>query len=177
MNFNDSQTKLNLATAFSKESQATNRYYYYAQVAKKEGYEQISRIFLDTQENERAHAKIWYKELKGISDTKTNLMHAAKGEYEEWTSMYKEYARIAKEEGFLDIASKFEGVAAVEKEHEDRYLKLLSNLENNTVFEKDCEITWHCINCGHLHTSKQAPMVCPVCSHPQSYFEKWCNNY
>lgn len=173
-----SKTYENLAFAFAGESQARNKYTYFASKAKKEGFEQISSIFTMTAENEKEHAKMWYKLLSdGVADTRTNLRLAAEGENEEWTSMYKGFAETAKAEGFLDIAEKFEKVAAVEKEHEERYLALLDNLEKGTVFKRSSEQTWICRNCGHVHTGAQAPDICPVCDHPLAYFELRAENY
>ena len=177
VDFESSQTKKNLEAAFAGESQATNKYAYYASKAKKEGYEQIAAIFEETAGNEKEHAKIWFKELGGIGDTKANLKAAAEGENYEWTDMYKEMAATAREEGFERLAALFEGVGKIEKEHEERYLALLKNLEEGKVFEKDGEFVWKCRNCGHLHFGKSAPQVCPVCAHPQAYFELQSKNY
>ena len=163
--------------AFSGESEARNKYTYFASVAKKEGYEQISALFLDTANNEKEHAKMWFKELKGIGNTAENLKSAAAGENYEWTDMYATFAKEAEEEGFTEIAQKFRMVAAIEKTHEERYLKLLNNVEMQKVFEKSEEIMWECRNCGHLVIGKKAPQVCPVCAHPQSYFEVRAENY
>lgn len=174
------RTEQNLMTAFAGESQARNKYTYFASKAKKEGYEQIASIFLETADNEKEHAKMWFKYLNGgdISSTVENLKAAASGENEEWTDMYKTFAEIADEEGFTEIAEKFRGVAEIEKKHEERYLKLLSNVEQNKVFTKDTGIhIWKCRNCGHIHIGESAPVVCPVCAHPQSYFEICAENY
>ena len=178
MDLKGSRTELNLQTAFAGESQARNKYTYFASVAKKEGYEQIAAIFQETADNEKEHAKMWFKHLQGISDTATNLKHAAEGENYEWTEMYAEFARVAREEGFLAIARQFEMVAAIEKTHEERYQKLLANVENDEVFKnKTGIVVWRCRNCGYLHTAAEAPKMCPVCAHPQAYFEKDCKNY
>jgi len=177
MELKGSKTEKNLMAAFSGESEARNKYTYFASVAKKEGYEQLSAIFLDTANNEKEHAKLWFKYLNGISDTKTNLKSAADGENYEWTDMYANFAKEAEEEGFTEIAAKFRAVAAIEKTHEERYLKLLNNVEMNKVFEKSEEIMWECRNCGHLVVGKKAPEVCPVCNHPQSFFEVRKENY
>lgn len=172
------KTQVNLMTAFAGESMATNKYAYYASKAKKEGYVQISEIFLETSRNEKEHAKLWFKALHdGVGTTSQNLLDAANGENEEWTAMYAEFAKIAREEGFVEIADLFEGVADVEKEHEARYRKLLENIESGHVFVKDGETTWKCGNCGHIHVGKNAPDVCPVCDHPQAYFELKAENY
>ena len=177
MELKGSRTEANLAYAFSGESQARNKYTYFASTAKKEGYEQIAAIFTETADNEKEHAKMWFKLLGGIGSTPENLIAAAAGENEEWTQMYKEFAEVAREEGFDAIAKMFEGVAAIEKTHEERYLKLLENLKNGAVFERDGECIWVCGNCGHIHKGKTAPEVCPVCAHPQSYFELRATNY
>ncbi|MBF7096398.1 rubrerythrin [Alkalibacter mobilis] len=171
------QTEKNLWTAFAGESQARNKYDYFASVAKKEGYEQIKAFFEETAGNEKEHAKLWFKYLKGISTTENNLAAAAEGENYEWTDMYKEFAETAKAEGFDELAEKFEGVAKVEKLHEERYLKLLANIKSNTVFNKPEEQVWVCRNCGHVHTGSSAPDECPVCDHPQAHFELRCTNY
>lgn len=171
------KTEANLWTAFAGESQARNKYSYYASKAKKDGYVQIAQIFEETANNEKEHAKIWFKLLKGIGTTEENLKAAAGGENEEWTDMYKVFAEEARAEGFDEIAALFEGVAAIEKEHEERYLKLLDNIEKGVVFSKDGDIVWKCTNCGHLHFGKEAPEVCPVCSHPKAYFEQQATNY
>ena len=167
----------NLMTAFAGESQARNKYTYFASVAKKEGYEQLSEIFLETANNEKEHAKMWFKELGGIGTTAENLKAAAEGENYEWTDMYKGFAETAKEEGFDRIAYLFEEVAKIEKEHEERYRKLLTNVEDGLVFSKDGDRIWQCRNCGHIVIGKEAPKVCPVCNHPQAYFEVKKENY
>lgn len=172
-----SKTEQNLWTAFAGESQATNKYGYFASVAKKEGYEQICSIFEETQKNEKEHAKLWFKYLNGIGDTAENLVHAAEGENYEWTEMYSEFAKTAREEGFTEIAAKFEGVAKIEKEHEERYKKLLENVKGNTVFIDSDVVIWKCRNCGHIHIGAKAPEVCPVCNHPQAHFERRAVNY
>ncbi len=178
MNLKGTKTEANLATAFAGESQARNKYTYYASQAKKEGYEQIAAIFQETANNEKEHAKIWFKLLHdGIGDTAENLKDAAEGENYEWTDMYAKFAEEAKEEGFTKIAFLFESVAKIEKEHEDRYKALIKNLQDGAVFEKDGEFAWICRNCGHIHFGKSAPSVCPVCAHPQAYFELRCINY
>ncbi len=171
------QTEKNLEAAFAGESQARNKYTYFASVAKKEGYEQISSLFLKTADNEKEHAKMWLKELKGIGDTKENLTAAAEGENYEWTSMYENFARTAEEEGFAELAAKFRLVGEIEKHHEERYRSLLKNLETAAVFEKSAVKVWECRNCGHLCIGTKAPEICPVCSHPQSYFELQAQNY
>ena len=171
------RTEQNLMTAFAGESQARNKYTYFASVAKKEGYEQIAAIFMETAENEKEHAKLWFKALGGIGNTAQNLLHAAEGENYEWTEMYDEFARVAEEEGFLALAKQFRGVAAVEKEHEERYRKLLENVETAQVFAKAGITVWVCRNCGHIHIGTEAPKACPVCVHPQSYFEVRATNY
>ena len=177
MELKGSKTEKNLMAAFSGESEARNKYTYFASVAKKEGYEQISAIFLDTANNEKEHAKMWFKELKGIGNTEENLKAAAAGENYEWTDMYAQFAKEAEEEGFTELAKKFQMVAKIEKSHEERYLKLLNNVEMQKVFEKAEETMWECRNCGHLVIGKKAPQVCPVCAHPQSYFEVRKENY
>ncbi|MEE1115536.1 MAG: rubrerythrin family protein [Clostridia bacterium] len=171
------QTEKNLEAAFAGESQARNKYTYFASVAKKEGYEQIAAMFLKTAENEKEHAKMWFKELKGIGNTAENLVHAADGENYEWTDMYEGFAKTAEEEGFADLAEKFRLVAAIEKHHEERYRALLNNVETATVFEKSEVKVWECRNCGHIVVGTKAPDVCPTCAHPQSYFEINCENY
>ena len=173
------KTEKNLMEAFAGESQARNKYTYFASKAKKEGYEQIAAIFEETANNEKEHAKMWFKLLNGgeVKDTVSNLKAAAEGENFEWTDMYEKFAREAEEEGYSDIARMFRGVAKIEKEHEERYLKLLKNIENNNVFEKDESTVWICRNCGHVHVGKKAPEVCPVCNHPKSYFEVKNTNY
>ena len=179
MELKGSKTEQNLMTAFAGESQARNKYTYFASKAKKEGYEQIAAIFEETANNEKEHAKIWFKLLNGgeIPKTTDNLQAAADGENYEWTDMYAEFAKVAKEEGFDHIAYLFEGVAKIEKEHEERYKKLLSNINDEIVFSSDGETIWICRNCGHIHIGKKAPNVCPICNHPQSYFERKANNY
>lgn len=174
-----SQTEKNLQTAFAGESQATNKYAYFASKAKKDGYEQISAIFTETSLNEKEHAKMWFKLLEGgdIHDTAANLQAAADGENYEWTDMYKGFAETAHAEGFEDIAIKFEGVAKVEAEHEKRYLKLLENVKGGLVFSRDEDTIWQCRNCGHIVIGKYAPEICPVCAHPQSYFQIAARNY
>jgi rubrerythrin len=173
-----SKTEANLAYAFAGESQARNKYTYYASQAKKDGYEQISAIFLETAGNEMEHAKLWFKHLhNGVPGTAENLKDAAAGEHGEWTQMYKEFAEVAREEGFIDIAKQFEGVALIEKSHEERYLKLLKNVESCEVFKKAEQTVWFCRNCGHLHYGPAAPDSCPVCSHPLAYFELRSTNY
>ena len=171
------KTWKNLMDAFAGESQARNKYTYFAKVAKKEGYEQIAAVFLETAENEKEHAKLHFKKLNGIGDTIENLKEAANGENYEWSDMYPSMAKDAREEGFDDIAEMFEGIAEVEKKHESRYKKLLRNIEDGTVFKKDSKIYWKCRNCGHIHEGFEAPDVCPVCKHPKAYFEVWAENY
>ncbi|MBP5694761.1 MAG: rubrerythrin family protein [Bacilli bacterium] len=172
------KTEKNLWTAFAGESQARNKYTYYASVAKKEGYEQIAALFLETAENEKEHAKLWFKELDELGDTKANLKAAAEGENYEWTEMYEEFAKTAEEEGFKALANKFRMVAAIEKHHEERYNKLLENVELVKVFKKDTGITiWKCRNCGYIFVGEEAPKVCPCCLHPQSFFEVNAENY
>ena len=167
-----SQTEKNLWTAFAGESQARNKYTYFASKAKKEGYEQIAALFLETADNEKEHAKLWFKALGQLGNTAENLKHAAEGENYEWTEMYDEFAKTAEEEGFYDLAEQFRGVAAIEKHHEERYLALLKNVENLEVFRKSTGIhTWKCRNCGCIVISEEAPKICPVCLHPQAYFE------
>ena len=176
--FKGSKTEANLAAAFAGESQARNKYTYYASKAKKEGYEQISAIFLETAGNEKEHAELWYKLLNdGIPDTMTNLKDAAAGEHYEWTEMYAAFADEAKDEGFEKIAFLFEKVAEIEKTHEERYLKLLKNIEDGVVFSKSEKVVWICRNCGHILDCENAPQVCPVCDHPQAYFELRAVNY
>ncbi|MBQ7794680.1 MAG: rubrerythrin family protein [Clostridia bacterium] len=177
MELKNSKTWDNLQAAFAGESMARNKYTYYASKAKKDGYNQISDIFTETANNEKEHAKIWFKLLGGISDTEENLKQAAAGEHEEWTVMYKEFAETAREEGFTDIAALFEGVAKIEKHHDERYTKLVENLQKGIVFEKSEAVVWICMNCGHLHTAKSAPELCPVCAHPKSYFKMNEENY
>ena len=177
MELKGSKTEKNLQEAFAGESQARNKYTYFASVAKKEGYEQIAAIFEATANNDKEHAKMWFKELQGIGTTAENLKAAASGENFEWTDMYERMAKEAEEEGFKAIAIKFRMVGAIEKEHEKRYLALLNNIEMQKVFEKSEETMWECRNCGHLVIGKKAPQVCPVCAHPQSYFEVRKENY
>ena len=177
MNLKGTKTEQNLMTAFAGESQARNKYTYFASVAKKEGYEQISAIFLQTAENEKEHAKLWFKALGGISDTAANLLAAAEGENYEWTDMYDTFAKEAEEEGFKALAFQFRAVAEIEKAHEERYRKLLSNVEMQKVFEKSEMTMWECRNCGHLVMGTKAPELCPVCAHPKSYFEVRKENY
>ena len=171
------KTEKNLQAAFSGESEARNKYTYFASVAKKEGYEQISALFLKTAENEKEHAKLWFKELGGIGDTAANLESAAAGEYYEWTDMYEGFAKDAEEEGFTALAAKFRLVAAVEKHHEERYRALLKNVETAQVFEKSEVKVWECRNCGHIMVGTKAPEICPTCAHPKSYFESHAENY
>ncbi|MBE7086463.1 MAG: rubrerythrin family protein [Clostridiales bacterium] len=174
-----SKTEANLATAFAGESQARNKYTYFASKARKEGFVQIAAIFEETAKNEQEHAKIWFKLLNGgeISSTADNLKAAAEGENYEWTDMYAEFAKVAREEGFDEIAKLFDGVAAIEKEHEERYRKLLANVKGDLVFSKDGDAVWQCSNCGHIVVGKKAPEVCPVCAHPQAYFQVRAENY
>lgn len=171
------QTEKNLEAAFAGESQARNKYTYFSSVAKKQGYEQIAALFLDTANNEKEHAKMWFKELEGIGDTAHNLAAAAAGENHEWTDMYAGFAKTAEEEGFPELAEKFRKVAAIEKHHEERYRALLKNVETAQVFEKSEVKVWECRNCGHIATGTKAPEVCPVCAHPQAYFEVCAENY
>ena len=171
------QTEKNLEAAFAGESQARNKYTYFASKAKKEGYEQIAAIFLKTADNEKEHAKMWFKELNGIGDTLENLNAAADGENYEWTDMYEEFAKTAEEEGFEDLAKKFRLVAAIEKHHEERYRKLIGNIEMAEVFAKSEVKVWECRNCGHIVVGTNAPDICPTCAHPQSYFEIHSENY
>ena len=178
MELKGTKTEQNLMTAFAGESQARNKYTYYASKAKKDGYEQIAAIFEETANNEKEHAKIWFKLLhNGMPDTKANLLDAANGENYEWTDMYEGFAKTAKVEGFDDIAYLFTEVGKIEKEHEERYRKLLDNIESGKVFIKEQPKMWICRNCGHIHFGEKAPEVCPVCNHPQSYFEEKANNY
>ncbi len=177
MNLKGTKTEQNLMTAFAGESQARNKYTYFASVAKKEGYEQIASIFLQTAENEKEHAKLWFKHLGGLGTTAENLLAAAEGENYEWTDMYDQFAREAEEEGFIALAKQFRGVAAIEKTHEERYRALLNNVEMQKVFEKSEMTMWECRNCGHLVMGTKAPAACPVCAHPQSYFEVRKENY
>ena len=171
------QTERNLAIAFAGESEARNKYTYFASKAKKEGFEQIAALFLKTADNEKEHAKMWYKELHGIGSTADNLLTAAEGEHYEWTDMYDGFARTAEEEGFFELAAKFRLVAAIERHHEERYRALLKNVQTAQVFAK-CEIkVWECRNCGHIVVAEAAPAVCPTCDHPQAYFEVHAENY
>ncbi|MBQ1862416.1 MAG: rubrerythrin family protein [Clostridia bacterium] len=178
MELKGSKTEKNLETAFAGESQACVKYQYYSSQAKKDGYVQISNIFAETSANEKEHAKLWYKLLNGgVASTDKNLLAAAQGENFEWTNMYAEFAKTAREEGFEDIAKLFDGVAAIEKEHETRYLKLLENIKSGKAFKKPVMTVWKCANCGHIHYGEAAPEVCPVCNHPQAYFEVKAENY
>ncbi len=178
MNLKGSKTEKNLEAAFAGESMARNKYTYYASKAKKDGYVQISKIFEETAANEKEHAKIWYKLLNdGIGSTPDNLKAAASGENYEWTNMYPTFAKEAREEGFDEIAALFEQVAEIEKHHEERYKKLLQNIEGGLVFSRDSDMIWQCSNCGHIVIGKQAPEICPVCAHPQSYFELSAQNF
>ena len=175
--YSGTQTEKNLEAAFAGESQARNKYTYFASKAKKEGFEQIAALFLKTADNEKEHAKLWLKELNGIGDTAENLKEAADGENYEWTDMYEGFAKVADEEGFKEIAETFRGIAKIEKEHEARYRKLLENLQKGEVFKKGSIVIWQCRNCGHIVVGTEAPKVCPVCKHPQSYFEVKAENY
>ncbi len=177
MELKGSKTEQNLLTAFAGESQARNKYTYFASKAKKDGFEQIAAIFEETALNEKEHAKMWFKLLSGIGTTAENLKAAAEGEHYEWTEMYPTFAKEAREEGFENIAKMFEGVAAIEKHHEERYKKLLANVEGDLVFSKDGDCIWQCRNCGHICVGKKAPDVCPVCFHPQSFFQVEPENY
>ena len=177
MELKGSKTAANLAYAFAGESQAGNKYDYFASKAKKEGFEQIAALFQETAANEKEHAKLWFKHLGGIGTTQENLLAAAAGEHEEWTQMYKEFAEVARQEGFEAIARQFEGVAAIEKHHEERYRKLLANLESGEVWERVGENRWQCRNCGHVYIGEKAPEVCPVCFHPKAYFQVEAENY
>ena len=179
MELKGSKTEANLMAAFAGESQARNKYTYYASAAKKEGYNQIAAIFEETAGNEKEHAKMWFKLLMGgsVPATEENLLDAAAGENFEWTKMYAEFSVTAREEGFDQIAALFEGVAAIEREHEERYRKLLANIKDGAVFSRDGDMIWQCGNCGHIHIGKNAPEVCPVCNHPQSYFRIKAENY
>lgn len=175
--YEGTQTEKNLEAAFAGESQARNKYTYFASVAKKEGYEQISSLFLKTADNEKEHAKMWFKELEGIGNTAENLAAAAEGENYEWTDMYDGFAKTAEAEGFPELAEKFRMVAAIEKAHEERYRALLHNVEAQEVFAKSEVKVWECRNCGHIVVGEKAPEVCPVCAHPQAYFEVHAENY
>ena len=185
-----SETEKNLLKAFAGESQARNRYTYFASVARKAGYEQIANIFEETANNEKEHAKLFFKYLEGrpveitvtypagkIGTTEENLLAAAEGEKEEWTTLYVNFGSIARKEGFNDVADTFEAIAKVEEKHEKRYRKLLENVKKGKVFKKEVEVSWKCLNCGHVHTGKEAPKVCPACKHPQAYFEQMVENY
>ena len=175
--YSGTQTEKNLEAAFAGESQARNKYTYFASRAKKEGFEQIAALFLETAENEKEHAKLWFKELNGINDTAQNLADAAAGENYEWTDMYEGFAKTAEEEGFTELAIKFRMVAAIEKRHEERYRALLKNVETAEVFKRSEVKVWECRNCGHIVVGTAAPEVCPTCNHPQSYFEVHAENY
>ena len=175
--YSGTQTEKNLEAAFAGESQARNKYTFFASKAKKEGFEQIAALFLETAENEKEHAKLWFKELNGIGDTAQNLAAAADGENYEWTDMYEGFAKTAEEEGFPELAARFRGVAAIEKRHEERYRALLKNVETATVFERSEVKVWECRICGHIVVGTKAPEICPVCAHPQAYFEIHKENY
>ena len=175
--YSGTQTEKNLLEAFAGESQARNKYTYFASKAKKEGYEQIAALFLKTAENEKEHAKLWFNELNGIGDTAENLAAAAEGENYEWTDMYSGFAKTAEEEGFTELAARFRLVAEIEKHHEERYRALLKNIETASVFEKSEVKVWECRNCGHIVVGTSAPQICPTCNHPQSYFEINAENY
>ncbi|MDO5474948.1 MAG: rubrerythrin family protein [Candidatus Saccharibacteria bacterium] len=179
MKLKGSKTEQNLMAAFAGESQARNKYNFFASKARKDGFEQIAAIFEETANNEKEHAKLWFKELNGgeVPSTEENLLAAAEGENYEWTDMYDTFAKIAEEEGFTAIAAKFRAVAAIEKEHEERYRKLLKNIKDGLVFSRDGDKIWVCRNCGHVHVGKDAPEICPVCSHPQAFFEIKAENY
>lgn len=177
MKLEGSRTGANIRAAFAGESQARNKYTFFASVARKEGYEQIAQIFEETANNEKEHAKLLLKLIGGIGDTRANLRAAAEGENYEWTSMYTEFEKVAREEGFNEAADIFRGLAAIEKDHEERYRRLLENLEKNGVFKKDRAVEWKCLNCGHIHNGEEAPDVCPVCAHPKAFFEIACRNY
>lgn len=176
-NVKGTQTEENLLATFAGESQARNKYFFYHQVAKKEGFEHIAKVFLETAENERTHAKQAFKYLGGLGNTAENLKDAADGENYEWTTMYKEFEEVARKEGFNEIADWFHEVAEVEEEHEKRYLKLLANVEQGKVFKRQETVQWRCLNCGYIHTGPEAPEVCPACFHPQSWYELWKENY
>ena len=175
--YSGTKTEKNLLEAFAGESQARNKYTYFASKAKKDGYEQIAALFLKTADNEKEHAKLWFKELNGIGSTAENLVHAAEGENYEWTDMYATFAKEAEEEGFIELAAKFRAVAAIEKSHEERYRALLKNVESAEVFKKAGVKVWECRNCGHFHIGEEAPEICPVCAHPRAYFEIHEENY
>jgi rubrerythrin len=177
MELKGSKTEANLLTAFAGESQARNKYTYFASKARKDGYVQIAKLFEETAANEKEHAEIWFKLLDGIGTTEENLKAAAEGENYEWTDMYATFAKEAKEEGFDKIAFLFEGVAKIEKEHEERYLALLKNVKEGTVFQKGEIVIWQCSNCGHIHVGTKAPEICPICTHPQAYFQLQAKNY
>ncbi len=177
MELKGSKTEANLMAAFSGEAEARSKYTYFASVAKKEGYEQIAALFLETAENEKEHAKIHFKYLDGIGDTKSNLADAVAGENYEWTDMYAKFAEVAEEEGFTEIANTFRGIARIEKSHEERFQKLLDNVENGEVFQKGSIVIWKCRNCGHIVVGTSAPEICPVCKHPKSFFELKAENY
>ncbi len=177
MNLKGTKTEKNLWEAFAGESQARNKYDYFASKAKKDGYVQIAALFEETAKNEKEHAKLWFKHLEGIGSTPENLAAAAEGENYEWTDMYATFAKEAHEEGFEELAKQFEGVAAIEKEHEERYRKLLKNIEDEVVFSRDNDVIWHCSNCGHIMIGKKAPELCPVCAHPRDYFQIKAENY
>lgn len=179
MNLKGTRTEANLMAAFAGESQARNKYTFYASQAKKEGYEQIAELFTETADNEKQHAKIWFKYLHGgaVPSTIENLKDGAAGEHYEWTEMYKGFAEVARQEGFNEIAAVMENIARIEKRHEERYLKLLENVENDKVFKKDQEVYWVCRECGHVHYGKEAPEVCPTCKHPRAFFQILGSNY
>lgn len=177
MELKNSKTEANLMAAFAGETQANNKYTYYSEIAKNEGYEQIGELFKYTADNEKEHAEIWFKLLGGIGSTNANLLAAAEGEHYEWATMYDDFAKEADEEGFTEIAAKFRMVAAIEKSHEERYRTLLNNVQENKVFAKDREVVWQCRNCGHEYVGEEAPVICPVCEHLQSYFQVKPNNY
>ncbi|MDD6232326.1 MAG: rubrerythrin family protein [Frisingicoccus sp.] len=177
MDLKGSRTESNLWKAFAGESEARNKYTYFASKAKKDGFVQISKLFEETANNEKEHAKIWFKLLGGIGTTEENLLSAAEGENYEWTDMYAEFAKVAREEGFDDIAALFEGVGKIEKEHEERYRKLLANIQGGLVFSREGDMIWECSNCGHIHIGKEAPEVCPICAHPRDHFQLKANNY
>ena len=177
MELKGSKTESNLWKAFAGESEARNKYTYFASKAKKDGFVQISKLFEETANNEKEHAKIWFKLLGGIGTTEENLLSAAEGENYEWTDMYAEFAKVAREEGFDDIAALFEGVGKIEKEHEERYRKLLANIQGGLVFSREGDMIWECSNCGHIHIGKEAPEVCPICAHPRDHFQLKANNY
>ncbi|MCC8123605.1 MAG: rubrerythrin family protein [Oscillospiraceae bacterium] len=172
-----SKTEQNLRDAFSGESQARTKYTFYASAAKKEGYEQIASFFQETADNEKEHAELWFKHLGELNDTKSNLSDAAAGEHYEWVTMYKDFAKVAREEGFLQLADQFERVASVEKHHEERYLKLLQNLNEDIVFKRDGKTMWICRNCGYIHEGEFAPELCPACKHPKAYFQLYVEDY